>query len=81
MAPSLRQRSRRKVSPAVIVLEGKEILVMVDIGNERASTGYLGRECCVVGPDIRFTMILRHKNKGKSKINISNFIINRTFIL
>ncbi|CAD5217977.1 unnamed protein product [Bursaphelenchus xylophilus] len=58
-----------KVSPAVIILDGKEVLGKVDIRNERASAGYGGTEKVLVGPAVHTSTVLCRKAKPGCKFD------------
>uniref|UniRef100_A0A1I7SRK2 DUF2147 domain-containing protein n=1 Tax=Bursaphelenchus xylophilus TaxID=6326 RepID=A0A1I7SRK2_BURXY len=58
-----------KVSPAVIILDGKEILGKVDIRNERASAGYGGTEKVLVGGAVHASTVLCRKAKAGCKFD------------
>ncbi|CAD5214702.1 unnamed protein product [Bursaphelenchus okinawaensis] len=57
------------ISPAVIIVEGKEILGKVDIRNEKASAGYGGKEVVLVGPAVHSSTVLCRKAKAGCKFD------------
>ncbi|VDN26408.1 unnamed protein product [Gongylonema pulchrum] len=51
------------ISPAVLIVDGKEILGKADIRNERATVGYGGTEKVFVGPAVHTCFVLCRKAK------------------
>ena len=55
------------ISPAVITVDGKQILGKVDIKNEKASAGINGTEKLAVGPAVHSSIVLCRKPKPGCK--------------
>ncbi|KAI6185315.1 hypothetical protein M3Y98_00009400 [Aphelenchoides besseyi] len=57
------------ISPAVLIVDGKEILGKVDVRNERATVGYKGEEKVFVGPAVHSCKVLCRKAKPGCKFD------------
>jgi len=57
------------ISPAVIIIDGKEVLGKADIRNERACAGYGGEEVVLTGPAVHSSKVLCRKAKAGCKFD------------
>jgi hypothetical protein len=60
---------KKDISPAVLIVDGKEVLGKVDVRNETASIGHAGSEKLLVGPAVHSCQVLCRKAKPGCKFD------------